>query len=110
MVLFEVDPAEPELFAVPLCDTCQDFPAAIWCPADMAKYVEARCKSFITLLQLVRWRIPSSVYCVCFFRLCEACDERLHSYNKLVSRHIRVPLNEVGTLVLPERTDYPPYA
>ncbi|CDI84544.1 Chromosome II, complete genome, related [Eimeria acervulina] len=64
LVLFEVDPTEPELFAVPLCDTCQDFPAAIWCPADMAK-------------------------------LCEACDERLHSYNKLVSRHIRVPLNEM---------------
>mgnify|MGYP005790075289 CR=1 FL=1 len=39
LVLFEVDPTEPELFAVPLCDTCQDSPAAIWCPADMAKYV-----------------------------------------------------------------------
>ncbi|KAL8431405.1 hypothetical protein Efla_001760 [Eimeria flavescens] len=64
LVLFEVDPTEPELFAVPLCDNCQDFPAAIWCPADTAK-------------------------------LCEGCDERVHSHNKLVSRHIRVPLNEM---------------
>ncbi|CDJ41337.1 Zinc finger and GTP binding domains, related [Eimeria tenella] len=64
LVLFEVNPMEPELFAVPLCDTCQEFPASVWCPADMAK-------------------------------LCDACDERLHSHNKLVSRHIRVPLNEM---------------
>lgn len=64
LVLFEVDPTEPELFAVPLCDNCQDFPAAIWCPADAAK-------------------------------LCDGCDERLHSHNKLVSRHVRVPLNEM---------------
>ncbi|KAL8272680.1 hypothetical protein Esti_003384 [Eimeria stiedai] len=64
LVLFEVDPMEPELFAVPLCDNCQDFPAAIWCPADTAK-------------------------------LCENCDERVHTHNKLVSRHIRVPLNEM---------------
>ncbi|CDJ32408.1 Zinc finger protein, related [Eimeria mitis] len=78
LVLFEVDPTEPELFAVPLCDTCQDFPAAIWCPADTAK-------------------------------LCEACDERLHSYNKLVSRHIRVSLNEVRNLVPPAGT-HPPSA
>ncbi|OEH79865.1 b-box zinc finger family related protein [Cyclospora cayetanensis] len=65
LVIFEVDPTEPELFAVPLCDNCQDFPAAIWCPADTAK-------------------------------LCEGCDERLHTTNQLVSRHIRVPLNEVS--------------
>ncbi|CDJ41324.1 B-box zinc finger family protein, related [Eimeria tenella] len=64
LVLFEVDSTEPELFAVPLCEACQDFPASIWCPADTAK-------------------------------LCEACDGRLHSHNKLVSRHIRVPLNEM---------------
>lgn len=34
--------------------------------------------------------------CGTTFRLCESCDERLHHHNKLVSRHIRVPLNEVG--------------
>ncbi|XP_026193312.1 uncharacterized protein LOC34622905 [Cyclospora cayetanensis] len=67
LVIFEVDPTEPELFAVPLCDNCQDFPAAIWCPADTAK-------------------------------LCEGCDERLHTTNQLVSRHIRVPLNEMPKL------------
>lgn len=45
LLLFEVDPTEPELFAVPLCDNCQDFPAAIWCPADTAKYGIYPCDS-----------------------------------------------------------------
>ncbi|PFH32742.1 zinc finger protein [Besnoitia besnoiti] len=63
-LLFEMDPALEELFAVPLCDNCQDNPACIWCPADIA-------------------------------RLCTSCDELIHKQNKLVSRHIRVPLNEM---------------
>ncbi|KYK66638.1 zinc finger protein [Toxoplasma gondii TgCatPRC2] len=63
-LLFEMDPSLEELFAVPLCDNCQDNPACIWCPADAA-------------------------------RLCASCDELIHQQNRLVSRHIRVPLNEM---------------
>lgn len=28
-------------------------------------------------------------------RICTSCDEKLHSHNKVVSRHIRVPLNQM---------------
>ncbi len=28
-------------------------------------------------------------------RLCEECDEEVHSANKLVSKHLRVPVYEV---------------
>lgn len=38
-ILFEMDPSLEELFAVPLCDNCQDNPACVWCPADTARCV-----------------------------------------------------------------------
>eukprot|EP00922_Rhytidocystis_sp_ex-Travisia-forbesii_P052472 GHVS01077829.1.p1 GENE.GHVS01077829.1~~GHVS01077829.1.p1 ORF type:complete len:681 (-),score=149.35 GHVS01077829.1:88-1929(-) len=43
---------------------------------------------------------PSSKWCAADgIRLCEACDEKLHSINALVSRHTRVPINEMPRAV-----------
>jgi hypothetical protein len=39
---------------------------------------------------------PSAVYCKSDnARLCESCDQQVHGANKLVSRHIRVPITDV---------------
>eukprot|EP00923_Selenidium_pygospionis_P010609 GHVN01018498.1.p1 GENE.GHVN01018498.1~~GHVN01018498.1.p1 ORF type:complete len:461 (-),score=52.87 GHVN01018498.1:108-1358(-) len=65
LVQFECDPTLPELFAVPLCDYCQEASATLWCSADSA-------------------------------RLCLECDNAMHTHNKIVTRHIRVPLNEAS--------------
>ncbi|KAK2198241.1 B-box-type zinc finger [Babesia duncani] len=67
LIQFECDLAATELYALPLCDNCQDEPAIIFCPSDEAK-------------------------------VCPKCDVRLHSENKVVSRHIRVPLDKVISL------------
>ncbi|GBE61615.1 zinc finger containing protein [Babesia ovata] len=64
LIQFEFDPTAEETFALPLCDSCQNDAATIYCPSDTA-------------------------------RICRKCDEKLHSQNKVVSRHIRVPLNQV---------------
>ncbi|CAD7924170.1 unnamed protein product [Amoebophrya sp. A120] len=68
LVHFELDPSEPEKFALSLCDSCQKEPAAVWCEADQAK-------------------------------LCEECDLELHSLNKIVARHVRVPIFEMPRAV-----------
>lgn len=40
-------------------------------------------------------RVQSFSFLTFLCRLCASCDELIHKQNKLVSRHIRVPLNEV---------------
>eukprot|EP01068_Selenidium_serpulae_P005114 Selendium_serpulae@DN3877_c0_g1_i1.p1 len=39
---------------------------------------------------------PASLWCAAdTARLCNDCDSAMHSHNKIVARHLRVPLNEV---------------
>ncbi|ORM40655.1 E3 ubiquitin-protein ligase arc-1 [Babesia sp. Xinjiang] len=63
LIQFECDAAAEETFALPLCDSCQNDAATLYCSSDDAK-------------------------------ICMKCDEKLHSH-KVVSRHIRVPLNKM---------------
>ncbi|EDO06276.1 B-box zinc finger family protein [Babesia bovis T2Bo] len=63
LIQFECDPSAEETFALPLCDSCQNDAATLYCASDTAK-------------------------------ICKKCDEKLHSH-KVVSRHIRVPLNKM---------------
>uniref|UniRef100_A0A3B0N512 B-box zinc finger containing protein, putative n=1 Tax=Theileria annulata TaxID=5874 RepID=A0A3B0N512_THEAN len=74
LIQFEFDPSADESFALPLCDNCQSDVSTIYCPSDSARHV---------LLNFIS------------FRICTKCDVRLHSNNKVVSRHIRVPLSEM---------------
>ncbi|GIX64479.1 zinc finger protein [Babesia caballi] len=70
LIQFECDAAAEETFALPLCDSCLNDAATLYCPSDSA-------------------------------RICAKCDEKLHSHNKVVSRHIRMPLNQVMQMPRP---------
>ncbi|GFE54626.1 zinc finger protein [Babesia ovis] len=63
LIQFECDASAEETFALPLCDSCQNDAATLYCASDAAM-------------------------------ICKKCDEKLHSH-KVVSRHIRVPLNKM---------------
>lgn len=116
LVHFEFDPEMPELLNLPLCDSCglQAALAAQWsCQSSAHRSRRFHRLHFRTLkarqfpsLTRAQARSPSpapkrpsasfnaKVYCQADDAiLCRPCDSRIHSANKLASRHIRVDLN-----------------
>lgn len=113
LVHFEFDPEMPELLNLPLCDSCglQAALAARWsCQSQnvFESWVPQVSSPPRTLqaspapkpiLHRPAPKRPSSsfnaqVYCQADDAiLCRPCDSRIHSANKLASRHIRVDLN-----------------
>lgn len=75
LVHFEFDPEMPELLNLPLCDSCG-------------------LQAALAPGRLTAASAVPEVYCEADDAiLCRPCDSRIHSANKLASRHIRVDIN-----------------